>query len=168
MDGMTFLGTLRRDPKHAATKVVVVTAKELTVQEMRQLEANSAAVFRKGEELRSDLAGMVRDLLQPPPAAASKIQVKVRRSLSLLIPEFLETRKKDVDTLLASLESGQFDTIRTLGHNMKGVGSAYGFVPITDIGRRLEEAAGKKDVEEIRRQARSLGEYLARVETVAE
>ncbi|HEX7901895.1 MAG TPA: response regulator [Planctomycetota bacterium] len=169
MDGMTFLGTLRRDPKHAATKVVVVTAKELTVQEMRQLEANSAAVFRKGEELRADLAGVVRGLLQPEAETDSaRIQVKVRRSLSGLVPEFLETRKKDVDTLLASLESGQFDAIRTLGHNMKGVGSAYGFVPITDIGRKLEEAAGKRDVEEIRRQTRALGDYLARVETVPE
>jgi CheY-like chemotaxis protein len=169
MDGMTFLGTLRRDPKHAGTKVVVVTAKELTIHEMRQLEANSAGVFHKGEELRAELAGMVRDLLRAEPAAdSSKIQVKVRRALSLLVPEFLETRRKDVQTLLAALESGQFDAIRTLGHNMKGVGSAYGFVPITDIGRKLEEAAGAKDVDEIRRQARSLGEYLARVETVPE
>ena len=169
MDGMTFLGTLRRDPKHAATRVVVVTAKDLTVHEMRQLESNAAAVFRKGEELKADLASMVRSLFKPDaPLDTSKIQVKVRKALAQLVPEFLETRKKDVDTLLRCVQSGEFDTIRTLGHNMKGVGAAYGFAPITDIGKKLEEAAKAKDVEEIRRQAAELDTYLARVETTPE
>jgi hypothetical protein len=51
---------------------------------------------------------------------------------------------------------------------MKGIGSSYGFPPITEIGRKLEEAssAGSKDV--IKKLAAELADYLDRVEVTTE
>ena len=55
-----------------------------------------------------------------------------------------------------------------MGHNMKGVGSSYGFPPITEIGRGLEAAALAGAKEEIRKQVAALADYLERVELLPE
>lgn len=168
MDGMTFLGTVRADPRYVSLPVVVVTAKELTLQEIRRMEAGVSAVLKKGDELRAALARVVRTLLRRPPAPSGRILVKARPMIADMIPGFLEARRREVDSLLAALERGDLETIRTLGHNMKGVGSAYGFEAITDIGRKLEEAAQAGQRDEVHVQTQALADYLARVEVVPE
>src|SRR5207244_9736802 len=64
MDGMAFLDVIRRDTRHHAVPVVVTTAKELTLQEVRQLETSVSVVLRKGDDLRLDLGRVVRSLLR--------------------------------------------------------------------------------------------------------
>jgi hypothetical protein len=49
---------------------------------------------------------------------------------------------------------------------MKGVGSAYGFEPVTEIGARIETASAAGDREEVRRQLDRLADYLDRVDVV--
>jgi CheY-like chemotaxis protein len=61
MDGMTFLKTLRGDPRHARTPVLVVTSKELTAVETAVLERTTEGIIRKGP--RSDPHGSLRDRL---------------------------------------------------------------------------------------------------------
>ena len=63
-----------------------------------------------------------------------------------------------------ALQSADYEGVRILGHNMKGVGGGYGFDAITDIGMSLEQAAKEKDAREIRKQAEALSNYLERVE----
>jgi CheY-like chemotaxis protein/HPt (histidine-containing phosphotransfer) domain-containing protein len=149
MDGMTFLDTIRRDPKHVSLPVVVTTAKELTVQEVRQLENSVSVVLRKGVDLRGALAQVVRTLLRrapkrSAPVAPSKprIPVKVRKILADMVPGFLDARRKEIAAIQEALGKNEFEPIRVMGHNMKGVGSSYGFPPITEIGRKIEDAAG--------------------------
>jgi len=170
MDGMTFLSTVRRDPRHASLQVVVVTAKELTMQEIRQLEAGVSAVLKKGQELKTDLERVVRTTLRHPvaPAADGKIRVRLRPVVADMVPGFLDARRQEVGAIREALERGELDAIRTLGHNMKGVGSAYGFEPISEIGRRLEEAAKAGARDDIRRHAEALADYLGRVELLRE
>jgi PAS domain S-box-containing protein len=55
MDGMSFLQVLRRDPRHENLPVFIVTAKELDPQEKQRLGRLAQAVFKKAEELRTDL-----------------------------------------------------------------------------------------------------------------
>ena len=45
-----------------------------------------------------------------------------------------------------------------------GIGGGYGFDRITEIGAAIEEAAKRKDSEEIKRQLSALKDYLDRVE----
>jgi PAS domain S-box-containing protein len=64
MDGFEFLDALRRDPRHAALPVIVVTAKELTNQERDRLSGSVQRILRKGEHSREQLADEVRRLLE--------------------------------------------------------------------------------------------------------
>jgi HPt (histidine-containing phosphotransfer) domain-containing protein len=54
--------------------------------------------------------------------SGEKIIVKVPEYAVQLIPNFLENREKDINTIDESLEKGDFETIERLGHSMKGSG----------------------------------------------
>jgi PAS domain S-box-containing protein len=172
MDGMTFLHTIRRNPKYISLPVVVATAKVLTLQETRQLESAVSVVLKKGEDLRESLqrvvTGMLRRMPRKPQAPKDRILVKVRPIIADMVPGFLTSRRKDVESIREALDRDEMEKIRVLGHNMKGIGSSYGFPPITEIGRKLEEAssAGSKDV--IKKLAAELADYLDRVEVTTE
>ena len=97
-----------------------------------------------------------------------KIVVHVDAELEDLIPGFLENRQEDIRSIREALEKDDYETIRTLGHSMKGSGGGYGFDGITDIGLHIENAAKEKNVEEIRRWLGELLHYLERVEVVYE
>ncbi|MDM8551902.1 PAS domain S-box protein [Desulfobacterales bacterium HSG2] len=97
-----------------------------------------------------------------------KIIAYVDEDLEELVPGFLENRHKDIRTMENALEKGDYDTIRGLGHSMKGAGGSYGFDGITVIGRSLEAAAKSDDADEIRRLISDLSSYLEKVEIVYE
>ena len=97
-----------------------------------------------------------------------KIIVHGDAELEDLIPGFLENRRKDVKTLEMAMGKGDYETIRILGHSMKGSGGGYGFDIITDIGRSLEEAAKVMNPDEILRCVNELSYYLERVEVAYE
>ena len=97
---------------------------------------------------------------------SERVIVLVDAELEELVPMFLEKRCGDVESILEALKSGDHETIRTLGHSMKGSGGGYGFEAITDIGRSLEEAAKDNDSENIGKLVDELSTYLASVEVV--
>ncbi len=97
-----------------------------------------------------------------------KIIVHVDDDLEDLIPGFLQNRENDAKAILKALETGDYETVRVLGHNMKGSGGGYGFDAIADIGLALEQAAKEGNPEEIKKQVNELSTYLARVEIVYE
>jgi hypothetical protein len=57
---------------------------------------------------------------------------------------------------LQALEKQDFETIRILGHTMKGTGGGYGFDTISEMGRALEEAAKTQDTQAIYRGVATL------------
>jgi PAS domain S-box-containing protein len=63
MDGLTFLDTLRRDPRYLRLPVVVVTAKDLTPEESARLGADGSVVLRKGDELARELEQVLGEVL---------------------------------------------------------------------------------------------------------
>ncbi len=68
MDGMTFLRKLRSNPVHAGLPVLVVTAKELTTEERRDLGDMASGVIPKTEGLSSrlrDALGSMFTLAEP-------------------------------------------------------------------------------------------------------
>jgi len=96
----------------------------------------------------------------------AKIIVHVDPDIADLIPAFLENRQKDIKTIGEALTKDDFATIRFLGHSMKGAGGSYGFDPITDIGRALEQAAIAKDDAGIKKSLQELFAYLDCLEVV--
>jgi len=95
-----------------------------------------------------------------------KIVVNVDSNIEDLIPGFLENRLEDVKSIYDALEKEDYETIRILGHSMKGAGGGYGFDEITDIGRSIEESAEGKNQEEVKKWVINLSNYLDRVEIV--
>lgn len=96
------------------------------------------------------------------------LRISIDPDLRDLIPGFLQNRRLDIHSLHAALAIGNFDTIRTLGHRMRGDGGGYGFHLISEIGHGLEEAALKKNSEEITTRIQELINYLGRIEVVYE
>ena len=99
---------------------------------------------------------------------AEKTIVRVDPDIAELIPGFLKNRRKDIAAMLDAVQRGDFETVRLLGHSMKGAGGGYGFDAITEIGAALEQAAKERNGAEIRSRVNELARYLDRVEVISE
>ncbi|GBD37982.1 hypothetical protein HRbin37_00227 [bacterium HR37] len=95
-----------------------------------------------------------------------RFKVYVDSELSEIVPVFLSNRRKDIELISRALESEDFESIKRVGHMMKGSGGGYGFDFITDLGRKIEEAAGKRDEVRVRRYMEELLLFLDTVEVV--
>ncbi len=94
------------------------------------------------------------------------ITVAVDVDIIDLIPGYLENRWGDVHTIRSALQDGDFETIRRLGHSMKGSGGGYGLDPVTDMGSGLEEAAKAEDADAAWQWLEKLEGFLQRVKVV--
>ncbi|MCE1274895.1 MAG: Hpt domain-containing protein [Chlorobiaceae bacterium] len=90
--------------------------------------------------------------------------VEIDRDLEYLIPEYLEGRRRDVESMRTALADGDFESMRILGHNMKGTGGGYGFDAITDIGGAIQQAAINTDAGELEKLTGELADYLGRIQ----
>jgi CheY-like chemotaxis protein len=126
------------------------------------------------EEVRKSLdAGCTAHLTKPIRKAtllraieehtSERVNVRVDPILADLVPGFLECRRGDAGAITASVERGDYETVRILGHNMKGTGGGYGFDRISEIGASLEAAATRKGDGEIRAHCAQLVRYLDRL-----
>jgi HPt (histidine-containing phosphotransfer) domain-containing protein len=86
--------------------------------------------------------------------------VEVDAELEPLVPAFLARRREDAQKVRDAAATGDFETARSLGHQMKGAGAGYGFQPITDLGAAVEAAAKSHDAPRLVELARALSEYL--------
>lgn len=97
-----------------------------------------------------------------------KITVKIDGDLEELIPGFLENRNKDIESLDKALAAGDFQSLQSIGHTLKGVGGGYGFDRMSEIGAAIENAGKDADVDAARVQVDALRDYLARIDVVFE
>ena len=92
----------------------------------------------------------------------------VEKDLEDLIPVFMKNRMKEIDTLRTALGASDYGQLKQLGHRMKGVGSSYGFAPISDYGKEIEDAAAKADAAAVDGWIGTYADYLAKVKIVYE
>jgi threonine synthase len=64
LDGFSVLDELKANPKTASIPVIVVTAKELTIQEKERLRGQIYTLMQKGEFMNDELLDEVRALLK--------------------------------------------------------------------------------------------------------
>ncbi|HEY5378945.1 MAG TPA: Hpt domain-containing protein, partial [Pseudolabrys sp.] len=83
------------------------------------------------------------------------------------IPAYLQNCRQNGITMLEALDRVDFETVKILGHQMKGSGGAFGFQAITDIGAELQQAAESADTDASRKWVGELSSYLDRVETIS-
>jgi HPt (histidine-containing phosphotransfer) domain-containing protein len=99
---------------------------------------------------------------------SGKIIVHVDPDLADLIPGYLANREKDIAAIHDALKKKDLETVRILGHSMKGSGGGYGFDTITDIGMMLEKAVKEGREEMIHREIVRLEDYLQHVVIVCD
>lgn len=102
----------------------------------------------------------------PGTEAPAKVTVYIDPDLAEIVPGFLENRRRDVQFLQTALQQNDIQTIRVLGHRMKGDGGGYGFDTISAIGEALELAAVRQDRQAIERRTSELNDYLTRLDVV--
>jgi hypothetical protein len=101
-----------------------------------------------------------------PDADLEQIVVQIDPDLETIVPGFLSNRQRDLTTIEACLKQGDLNTIRLLGHRMKGDGGGYGFDRISMIGHHLEVAALAGDLLGLHHQQEDLRTFLAKVTVV--
>jgi hypothetical protein len=98
----------------------------------------------------------------------NKIDVCIDKDLETLIPDFLNNRQEDINELKKAMELIKTESLRILGHNMRGLGGSYGFERITEIGEKIENAALglESNLNIIEENSQDLREYLENINVV--
>jgi CheY-like chemotaxis protein len=63
MDGVGFLSVIRADPRSRHLRVAVITAKELTPEEVEQLQKETLRVLNKAEVFEGDFKRLLEEML---------------------------------------------------------------------------------------------------------
>jgi PAS domain S-box-containing protein len=95
-----------------------------------------------------------------------KIQVTPPQGIEGLVPNYLTNVRRNMDKILAGVDSKDCTIARQVGHQFKGTGEGYGFPEIARTGAALEVAGIAANEDEIRNQLLALAAYLDRVEVV--
>jgi PAS domain S-box-containing protein len=95
-----------------------------------------------------------------------RIRITPPKEIEDMVPRYLANVRRDLDEVLADVDSNDCKIARRVGHQLKGSGEGYGFPEITRAGAALELAAEEANEAEIRKQILTLAAYLDRVEIV--
>jgi HPt (histidine-containing phosphotransfer) domain-containing protein len=90
-------------------------------------------------------------------SALPVLTVRVEKDLEALVRKFLARKREDLDRVRSALATSDYETIRRIGHDLKGAGEGFGFPELSAFGAALERAA-------IAHNERASGEQLAAVE----
>lgn len=147
LDGLATMREVRSRSKFASIPVIMVSGVE-DGEQRQAVEALGCAAYLTKPVDRSVLLQAVSDAIERVGSRRATMPPATRGAddMADAIPEYLAGRWADLFDARASVSAGTFDRIESIGHNMKGTGSSYGFAAITRIGRTLERAACARDV----------------------
>ena len=177
MDGLAATRAIRawEQANHQLpTPIIALTAAALKGDREKCLAAGCTAYLTKPIKQEVLLQAIREHSPVEPPSSKQAsspkeaILVRANPKFADLIPGFMHNRRQDVIAMLDALERGDFETVESLGHGMKGAGGSWGFQAITDIGAALEQAAKSADTDASRKWVGELSRYLDRVETVSD
>ena len=99
---------------------------------------------------------------------AEKTRIRIDKDLAEIVPGYLENRRKDLVTIETALSAGDYATITTIGHRIRGTGSGYGFDWLSIVGATLETAGKAADIAVIQKSLADIRDYLDRIEVFYE
>ncbi|MBI4825762.1 MAG: response regulator [Nitrospirae bacterium] len=172
MDGYAAAGNIRGLAGGADLPIVAMTAHDGTGEVRKCLQAGCTSHLAKPIR-KAALLQAIQEYLggrKPSLSAASSDAgtygdnvVYIDPDLQDLIPDFMNSMKKEVEKIGAMLSKNDLNEIQRIGHSLKGTGGSYGFNEITDIGKEMEEAAKNSDKEAIIKLNSRLDNYLSTV-----
>jgi len=90
--------------------------------------------------------------------------VMIDSDLEDLIPGFIEKRHGDIRAILAAAAAKDYEAIRNIGHNLKGIGGGYGFDRVTKLGAAIEQAGKQREGDKACELAQVMETYFKNVE----
>lgn len=90
--------------------------------------------------------------------------VYVDEDLQEIIPQFLKNREEDLQKLKDAIARKDFESIQSIGHNLKGSGSGYGFHEVTRFGVALEDGAKEKDLSLLKLLVEEMADYMENID----
>jgi HPt (histidine-containing phosphotransfer) domain-containing protein len=95
---------------------------------------------------------------------SNKTILEIDEELEDIVPEYLDSRKKEIDILQKMLASKEFEQVRAIGHNLKGSGGGFGFDYISECGFNIEQMAKKEQTVALQEWIEKLDNFLNNVE----
>jgi PAS domain S-box-containing protein len=172
MDGYTATQRIReweRERQVKPTPIIALSAYALPSEIDKSREAGCTAYLTKPIRRQTLLESIEKysgaTHTHPNPAKQTEnIQIPLDQRLRAMLPVYLEGKRRDIRIVLAALDHGDYEQIRTVGHKMRGSGAGYGFPEISVMGQRLELAAESRDAHHIREHITELSKYLDTLE----
>jgi response regulator RpfG family c-di-GMP phosphodiesterase len=174
MDGLTATRAIRaweQANDRPATPIIALTAAALKGDREKCLAAGCTAFLTK--PIRQEV--LLQAIKEHSLVALTSSQEESRRMDPILlraqlrfadrIPAYLQNCRQNVIVMLDALDRVDFETVTSLGHQMRGSGGAYGFQAITDIGASLEHAGESADADVSRKWVGELSNYLDGIDT---
>jgi len=170
MDGLTATRKIReweRTHNRRRTPIIALTASALKGDREKCLAAGCTAFLTKPIKEEVLLQAIKEHTSSVPTAVAKRFTslISLNPKFAGKVPAFLKSRRADIETMLGSLMKGDFETVKRLGHSMRGAGASFGFQRITDIGKAIEYAAEKGDLAEVTTYLTELSSHLTEAES---
>ena len=166
MDGLTAVARMREHERGRGAKpapMLALTANTEPADLRRCLEAGFTATLQKPFGRDGLLTALAGQLGAP---ASEAILVAADPEFADLIPAFLDTCRREAEAMRKALELRDYPAIVASSHRLTGAGASFGFKPVSDECRFIEDAAKAADGEAVLARLDAVSLYLKRVSVV--
>jgi HPt (histidine-containing phosphotransfer) domain-containing protein len=96
-------------------------------------------------------------------SALPVLTVRVEKDLEALVHKFLARKREDLVRMRGALAARDYETIRRIGHDLKGAGEGFGFPELSAFGAALEGAAIAHNERALTEQLAAIEQFLSRL-----
>lgn len=177
VDGYEATATIRQKEEEGGkvrTPVIALTSFSMKDEINKSLAAgcdchlvkpvNRAALEKVLADYKKKPAGKEDKKSEPEGLDSAFYNVVIDEEIKDLVPNYLDKRKTDLETMKSYLERDLFDELRSLGHKIKGSGGGYGFQGLSVLGARIEQAGKNSDKAKLDHAIHLYADFLEKVE----
>ena len=170
LDGYQATARIRaweREQQLGPTTILALTADAMPEDRQRALDSGCDGHLSKPISKRTLMEALTRYTRAETEASAGAEPVAPLPAVGLqdLSPRYLASRRADLESLDRAIAADDLETVKRLGHNMKGTGASYGFPALSQIGATLEAAAKAGDGEAAQRATEALQVALQEIDS---
>jgi CheY-like chemotaxis protein/HAMP domain-containing protein len=142
MDGFQFLKALRGGCRQADIPVIIVTVKELTVQELEKLKNVTLAVYSKGIDVEGKFISFLDSYFKRKRAAGETLvrrwidNIEEDEQIKRILLEAIETLPDKISELEQAIVRRDINNIQLLSHSLKGMALS---LEMTEVGELCKE-----------------------------